>query len=366
MDTCDVLIVGGGPAGSSCAWKLRRAGADVLVVDQAVFPRDKVCAGWITPQVIEDLQIDCADYRRGRTFQTITGFRTDVIGGGREVETTYDRPVSYGIRRCEFDQYLLRRSAARLDLGTRISSIRRERGYWVVNESIKATMLVGAGGHFCPVARWLNPASEGAAVVVAQEAEFPIPDGERSSWTTAPERPELYFCRDLKGYGWSFRKGDYLNVGLGRLDSRSLPRWCAEFIRFLQAHGKVPAHASWRWRGHAYLVCEPPHRKRHDEGVALIGDSAGLAYSQSGEGIRPSIESGLLAAATILEANGRYSRPQLERYVQRLQQRFVVGSVRRRPAPIGSGVATRIVPWLLETRWFVRNVVLDRWFLHAN
>ena len=81
MERCDVLIAGGGPAGSSCAWRLRRSGLDVLVVDRATFPRDKVCAGWITPQVISELEIDVAAYRRGRTFQPITAFLTGIIGG---------------------------------------------------------------------------------------------------------------------------------------------------------------------------------------------------------------------------------------------------------------------------------------------
>ena len=58
MDSCDVLIVGCGPAGTSCAWGLRHAGLDVMLLDKAAFPRDKVCAGWITPEVVESLQID--------------------------------------------------------------------------------------------------------------------------------------------------------------------------------------------------------------------------------------------------------------------------------------------------------------------
>jgi menaquinone-9 beta-reductase len=49
VETCDALIVGGGPAGSTCAWQLRQAGLDVVVIDKTRFPRDKVCAGWITP-----------------------------------------------------------------------------------------------------------------------------------------------------------------------------------------------------------------------------------------------------------------------------------------------------------------------------
>src|SRR5216110_3466813 len=101
MDTCDALIVGGGPAGSTCAWKLRQAGLDVVVADSALFPREKVCAGWITPQVVAGLSLDTSEYRQGRTFQPITGFRVGLIGGRDEVETAYDHPVSFGIRRCE-------------------------------------------------------------------------------------------------------------------------------------------------------------------------------------------------------------------------------------------------------------------------
>src|SRR5258708_3815172 len=109
MDTCDVLVVGGGPAGSTCAWKLRAAGLDVVVLDKKPFRRDKRCAGWITPAVVEELELDVSDYGASRVFQPITGFRTGMIGG-RIVHSRYDRPVSFGIRRCEFDDYLLRRS----------------------------------------------------------------------------------------------------------------------------------------------------------------------------------------------------------------------------------------------------------------
>jgi geranylgeranyl reductase family protein len=367
METCEVLVAGGGPAGSSCARKLRQAGLDVIVMDRAVFPRDKVCAGWITPQVITDLGIDCDEYRDGRTFEPVTGFRTGLIGGPGEVETVYDRPVSYGIRRCEFDQHLLQRSGARLKLGAQISSIRFDGSQWVVNDSVKAAVLVGAGGHFCPVARWLNPTIDRAPLVVAQEAEFRIEPRDAASWTVAPGIPELYFCRDLRGYGWCFRKGQYLNVGLGRLDHRSLPKASGELVAFLQARRKIPSGASWRWRGHAYLVSEPPCRRVVDAGVLLAGDAAGLAYPQSGEGIRPAIESGLLAAATIVEANGRYTRDRIEPYEQHLRQRLGVRSVPRiLPRTIPPGLAASVVPWLLGTPWFVRNLVLDRWFLHAH
>ena len=62
MAQCDVLVVGGGPAGSSCARALAAAGMEVLVLDRAVFPRPKVCAGWVTPQVFTTLEIEPRDY----------------------------------------------------------------------------------------------------------------------------------------------------------------------------------------------------------------------------------------------------------------------------------------------------------------
>ena len=303
METCDVLIAGGGPAGSTCVWALRQAGLDVIVIDRAIFPRDKVCAGWITPQVLTDLRLDVPGYRHGRTFQPFTGFRVGLIGSAGGVDAAYDHPVGFGIRRCEFDEYLLQRSGARLRLGTPISSIRRDGLRWNVNDGFNAPMLVGAGGHFCPVARMLNGSSDGAALVVAQEAEFAIDPCETSSFNTVPERPELYFSPALDGYGWCLRKQNYMNIGFGRLDRRRLPSATAEFAAFLKAEGRIPRHVSCHWNGHAYVLSGSPRRRIMDDGVLLVGDAAGLAYPQSGEGIRPAIESGLIAASTIIEAH---------------------------------------------------------------
>jgi flavin-dependent dehydrogenase len=367
METCDVLIAGGGPAGSTCAWALRQAGLDVVVMDRATFPRDKVCAGWITPHVLTDLRLDVHEYQHGRTFQPFTAFRVGLIGSGGDVDVEYGHPVSFGIRRCEFDEFLLRRSGARLRLGTPISSIRRDGLRWAVNESVAAPMLVGAGGHFCPVARMLNGTSGSAALVVAQEAEFPTDLPEFSSVTTVPERPELYFSRALDGYGWCLRKENYLNLGFGHVDRRRLPSATAEFAALLKTEGRIPAHVSCRWKGHAYLLSGPP-RRRVDDGVLLVGDAAGLAYPQSGEGIRPAIESGLIAASTIIEAHSQYTRAELARYEDRLGERFGINRGRSRFVPQGSpSQLGRILgPWLLRTPWFVRHVLLNRWFLHAQ
>jgi len=367
VERCEVLIVGGGPAGSSCAWKLRAAGVDVAVIDKATFPRDKVCAGWITPQVIDELELDTGAYRAGRTFQPITGFRVGVIGSPRTLDTSYDNPVSFGIRRCEFDDFLLRRSGARLLLGDGVDSIRWTGTKWVVNDCIEASMLVGAAGHFCPVARTLNGATDRMPLVAAQEAEFRIDKGEADRYPIEGEKPELYFTGQFDGYGWCFRKGDHLNVGFGRLNAHALPSDSAGFVRFLKARHAIPDDLSLRWRGHAYLVSAMARPRSVEDGVLLAGDAAGLAYPQSGEGIRPAIESGLLAASAILQAGGRYTRNRLQPYARKLRQRFGSGGgwdwlSRAIPA----GLPKAVGPHVLRSRWMVRHVVIDRWFLHST
>jgi flavin-dependent dehydrogenase len=336
-------------------------------MDKATFPRDKVCAGWITPQVVENLEIDIEDYRRTRTFQPITGFRVGVISGDRAIEVRYDSPVSFGIRRCEFDHYVLQRSNARLLLGQPAAVIRRDGGAWIVNDTIRAKLLVGAGGHFCPVARLLKDGSQSSSVVAAQEAEFAIDPDDIDEFAIGEEVPELYFCQDLKGYGWCFRKQGFMNVGFGRLNAQGLPKQTADFVDFLKQTRRIPTDGEWRWRGHAYLVAGHRGRNPIDNGVMLIGDAAGLAYPQSGEGIRPAIESGLMAAATIVRAGGTYTRNRLEPYSADLQKRFGSSLLSRLLSEaIPRDVSMAIARKLLASPWFVRHLVIDRWFLHSQ
>ena len=368
MNTCDCLVVGGGPAGSSFARALTRAGLDVLVLDKAVFPRDKVCAGWITPAVVDELELDLADYASERTLQPITAFRTGLIGG-RAVSTKYDRPVSYGIRRCEFDHYLLERSGARLRLGEPLKSMRREQDTWIVNDDIRTSVVVGAGGHFCPVARLMSADgdSRDAGVVLAQEIEFEMSPAELAECRVEPDVPELYFCDDLLGYAWCFRKGNFLNIGLGREGETRLSSHVATFCQWLQKVGRIPGGTLDRFHGHAYRLYRGRPRRANADGVVLAGDSAGLAYPQSGEGIRPAIESGLMAARVIVDAAGDYRRAVLTDLDRRLARRF--GKLQSKPSSGGlvpSAWRQAVARRLLTTRWFTRHVLINRWFLHAH
>lgn len=358
MIRCDAVVVGGGPAGSTCAQRLRLAGWNVIVIDRARFPRDKVCAGWLTPGVFSALELEPDTYRNtGLVLQEIRGFRTGVMGR-RLLETDYGRVVSYAVRRCEFDDYLLRRAAVRVMDGTPLETLERAGDAWVINGAITTPVVVGAGGHFCPVARFLQGQADSCQPVVAKEAEWRI-DGEHA---VSGDRPELFFCRDMEGYAWCVRKGDYLNVGIGRRSPADFARHMKEFVAFLEASGLNVRSPDMKWRGHAYFASGVGPRPIVADGLVLVGDAAGLAYPESGEGICPAIESGRSAADVLVAAAGRHDVKNLAPYADLLRRKHP-------PArPFGGRVrvaAAAIGRLCLGSSLFTRHVLLDRWFLRV-
>ena len=363
----DVLIVGGGPAGSTLAWALRDSGLKIAVMDKEVFPRQKVCAGWVTPAVMQELDIDLDDYAAGRVLQPITGFRIGQIGQ-KQVRSDYaGKTVSYGIRRNEFDNYLLMRSQANLLTGTAFKQMQRIDEGWCVNDDVTARLVIGAGGHFCPVARAIGSKGVSEMAVAAQEVEFEMDDKQLAECEIDAEVPELFFTPDLKGYGWVFRKGNYLNIGLGREDRHKLSGHVQHFVQYLKQQKKIPQNIPEKMSGHAYLLYPHAVREIVRDHVMLIGDAAGLAYEQSGEGIRPAVESALLAARVIRDCNGDYSAEKLQAYYQLIVKRFgertpQPGLMERLPLGIKQIAASR----LMKSSWFTKNIVADRWFLHAH
>ncbi len=358
--------MGGGPAGSALAWRLCEAGLDVVILEKEGYPREKLCAGWITLAVVEALKLDVSEYASRRTLQPISAFVTGRIGGSSR-RTDYGRTVSYGIRRSEFDFYLARRSGARIVENTSAAGFRRENGEWIVNDEYRAPLLVGAGGHYCPVARLLGARPHDEASVVTQEVEVPMGPDQQASCRVRGDTPELYFCRDLRGYGWCFRKDHHLNVGLGRMSRSDISRCVQEFLAFLRGSGRIPLDLSWKMRGHAYLLYGLASRTSLADGTMLIGDAAGLAHPLSGEGIRPAVESALMAAQVILAARGDYSRKRLEPYGELLAARL--GKHRQGWRKVAAALMPELLipafgAAVLGSRFLTRRLLLDSWFLH--
>jgi len=370
LERRDAVIVGGGPAGSTLARALQGAGASVTVLDKRNFPRDKTCAGWITPAVVASLGLDLAEYRRGgRVLQPIHGFRVARMGHASVQNDHGPAPVSYGIRRCEFDHFLLARSGAELRTGRAVESLERDGREWIVNGTLRTPLLVGAGGHFCPVARALGAElGRGEPVVGAQEFEVRLTPAQAERSPVRGDTPQLYFCPDLAGYAWVVRKGDWLNVGIGRRGPQRLAEHFDRFLAQLVRDGVLTEEiASTRAHGHAYLLYPHAARPLTADGTLLVGDAAGLAYAESGEGIRPAVESALLAAEAIRACGGDYLRSGLAGYARSIEQRFGERSAsRHRSAPLPGRLEQLAAAFLMRSRWFTREIVTRRWFLHEQ
>jgi len=366
MEQCEVLIVGAGPAGSTCARILAQAGLSVMIMDRDRFPRDKPCAGWITPSVFRTLGIDPEIYRRQHLLQDIRQFRTALMYGD-ELVTDYDETVSYGIRRAEFDHFLLRQSKAELLTGEAVTRLEKVADGWLVNGSVKARLLIGAGGHNCPVARTLGAVPGKERPIAAMVAELELSERQ---WNRLPQLPghvTLCFTRDLNGYGWLLRKGNLLNVGLGLLGGGDVRSQATNFLGYLRRRDELNEDVVPLLKGHAYLPYRSSGgRKLSGEGALLIGDAAGMSYPESGEGILPAIESAVIAAQTVLRAGGDYRERRLAAYDAAVAGRFggkATGALTLQlPAVLKRmGGAT-----VLSNGWLTRHVVLDRWFLHRG
>ncbi len=310
----DVIIVGGGPAGSSCAWKLRQSSLKVAVVDQARFPRFKTCAGWITPQVLRDLRLNLRDYPHG--LSTFTSFEVYLNGLHLRLPT-----LQYAIRRYEFDAWLLQRAEVDV-IEHRVKNIRQQGQEYVLDDLFTARYVIGAGGTHCPVARTFfdthSPRPK-QSLIVAQEDEFRFDYSDSRCYL-------WFFDNGLPGYSWYVPKENgYVNVGVGgkaeQLKNKgdNLKNHWNLLVEKLARFELVRDH-DWKPSGHSYFLRHQPARARAGNAF-LVGDSLGLATLDMGEGIGPAIQSGLLAAEAILNQKDydpksipRYSLPSLLRF----------------------------------------------------
>jgi menaquinone-9 beta-reductase len=306
MNHCQVIIVGGGPAGAACAWKLRRHQVDFLLLDKATFPRFKPCAGWITPHVLQDLEFEPAGYPH--SFTHFPSFQVYLKDFHLKLKTN-----QYAIRRYEFDDWLLQRSKPNYVNHT-VGSIRCENDQYIIDEEFSAGYIVGAGGTHCPVNRAFfqkDIGREQGSLIVAQEEEF--------AYDYSDERCYLWFFQNgLPGYAWYVPKANgFVNVGVGgsaavlKANNDTLKRhWRLlvdklDEMKLVRDHDYKPAGHSYYLRGKAPLL--------RNGNAFIIGDAAGLATRDMGEGIGPAIQSGIRAAEAIISGQ-EYSLASISSY----------------------------------------------------
>jgi flavin-dependent dehydrogenase len=306
MIEAEVIVVGAGPAGSACAWKLNQNGIQTVLLDKKVFPRQKLCAGWITPGVLKNLQLKKEEY----PFGILTFERLFFHVGGRKFRVP---TCQYSIRRYEFDHWLLKRAAVPL-YPHAVQAIKKENGHYIIDNSYRSRYLVGAGGTHCPVygTFFKNITSrepQRLITTIEEEFKYDYQDANCHLW---------FFEKKLPGYAWYVPKADgYLNVGIGgkfvtlKNRQQTIRRHWDDFIAKLTELSLVQGH-TYRPRGYNYYLRQPLPAGQVNNAF-IIGDAAGLATLDLGEGIGPAIKSGILAAQAILSGR-RFSTRSIARY----------------------------------------------------
>jgi geranylgeranyl reductase family protein len=339
-----VIVVGGGPGGSTLAWDLARQGVAVTVLERTRFPREKVCGDYVEPRGLRILE------RMGTLERLETGGPLRITHSAIYVdgECRYrgeipfygpggDLPQhGYIIARDELDDAMLRTAAeagatvheetraTAVDLGTDGVAVDAKRAGRAVR--YRGRLVVGADGVNSVVARGVGLAVDDPRyVAVAQRAYATVSDdvGEAA----------FFFDHELfPGYGWVFPlAGGRVNLGVGILSETrqklglQVPELFAAFVA-----GLGDANARWR----TLELCAPPiggivrtygaAGPNHFDGGVLVGDAGGFVDPMTGEGITPAMESALLASPVLRGALdvGRFDAAQLQAYETAFRAHF--------------------------------------------
>ena len=310
MRRYDAIVIGAGPAGSATAYHLATAGADVLLLDRARFPRDKPCGGGVTERaarllpfsidpVVEDVatRVDLR-LRYGRTVGRGDGF-----------------PLVYLTQRRRLDQFLAQRAAAagaELLEGVRVTEV--EAGIVRAGrERYETSVVVGADGANGVSAKALGLGGN-QHIGVALEGNLPyakLGEGYRGKLV-------LEFGVVPGGYAWVFPKGDHANFGVGGWGEEGR-RLRDHLLRLCTAHG-VSFDDLEGLRGHRLPMRSP--RSIISRGRSLlVGDAAGLIDPVSGDGMFEGFLSSRYASEAVLDLlAGRAAT--LDPYGPRLAERL--------------------------------------------
>jgi len=273
----DVAIVGGGPAGSTAAYRLARAGARVLVVDKATFPRDKPCGGGVTGRAARLLPFSIEPVVEDTVSRMDCGLRYR-----KHISRQARKPIAYMTQRSRLDHFLLQKAQ---EAGAEV-----RQGTTADARELDARIVIGADGCNGAAAKQLGLADD-IAYGVALEANYPWEKRFAGSMVI-----EIAIING--GYGWIFPKGDHVNVGVGGNEAEG-PKLRAELKRMCEAYGVDPAAATGT-RGYR-LPMRASGTTLARGTTAVIGDAAGLVDPFSGDGMYEAFYSAKLVTEAALD-----------------------------------------------------------------
>ncbi len=337
--TPDIVIVGAGPAGSALALLAARAGADVLLLDKAMFPREKTCGDGLTPRAVAALE-------RIGLLEGVESVASHRVTGA------YLRSPSGHVWRMNFDEgwfdlpdFGLIVPRYTLDAFLAEQAVSAGASFWPGTEAVDllrdGRRVVGVAvrrdGRIAEIRASLTAIATGASIALLRRLGI-LPKmppvilaarGYYSGVSGLEDVLEFHFEREmLPGYAWIFPMGDgRANVGVG-LFSKGRParpmRALEEFVRSEHVAGRFrDARLEGRIKSYP-LRTDYPLYDAHGDGYILLGESLGLVNPVSGEGVDLALESAEIAAPVVLAAleRGETTRRSLREYDRRLRHRF--------------------------------------------
>jgi geranylgeranyl reductase family protein len=299
MQLFDVAIVGGGPAGSSCAAFCAMAGLQSLVLDREKFPREKVCGDCLNPScwpVLERLEL--ADRVRDLPHSKLCSVEfISIDGRGVTVDLPSGADGEISVKRSLFDDLLLRRArelGANVHEQTTVTGLSRN-DHWNIETAsgdfFQARILIGADGRNSTVAHLCNLLPRPARERVALQAHIPLPQDFGN-------RIVLQFLHE--GYsGQASVNETQLNLCLV-----GTPPTISPLRKWAERQFDLPTNQPWRT---ITPLTRSPISSAH-ENLFFIGDAARVVEPFTGEGIYYALRSGQLAAnavAKILRGDDR-------------------------------------------------------------
>ncbi|MFW9849883.1 MAG: geranylgeranyl reductase family protein, partial [Candidatus Thorarchaeota archaeon] len=310
MTDYDVIVVGGGPAGSTTARRVVQQGLSVLLLDKENFPRLKPCAGGFSDHVENSLDFSMTEVIQRRAY----GQRI-FSPSGVEVNCVRSEPSGSLVMRTDFDHLLLRKAeeaGAEVKQGEKVIKVTDDGKQVVVNTentSYTGKYVVGADSINSTVAKSLgfyqSWPKDSAAVCVEVEAEVGEDVVKRICGVPYHEEGiaiNIYFGPVPYGYAWCFPKKSILSLGAGcRQDKvqNLRARFSEWFDKFKKTHDIEPKILS---DTSARVPFKEPAKTTFKGRAILVGDAAGLVNPYDAEGVVMGVKSGILAAPVLKEA----------------------------------------------------------------
>ncbi len=340
----EVIVVGAGPAGSTVATYLARAGVDVLLLEKTEFPREKVCGDGLTPRGVKqliDLGIDTSEeagWVHSRGLRILTGDLTLELDWP---DLTSYPPYGVSRTRHDFDDLLAKlavKAGARLYERTNVTSAITNASGRVVGVEAKVGPEKVVAKYYAPLVLACDGVSARLALSVGIQKnekrpmgvavrqyyksprhDDPFIEGHLELWDRSdPRNPKL-----LPGYGWAFPLGDgTVNVGLGMLSTSASFRNTDYRALLRQWLDGTPEEWGYREEnaigkvGGAGLPMGFNRTPHYRDGLLLLGDAGGMVSPFNGEGISAAMESAQIAAEVVVQALARREGPSRERALE--------------------------------------------------